>query len=814
MKKEETSSVITSKNYFVFWDKLAYYTLLAVLFLWPIWLWPSNLFLNTSGKRYMVALGVLVILFFYIIARLLEKRVVLSDWRLILIWFLPAISAFVSAFWATDSRLAWMGNGLDEFGAVWLLLLSLLGFLIFLVLNTKEKIFIWLSISVMVGGVAAFYTLAVFGIWLLGLEVNWSVSLIGRWHETALVLSGLVIMAVGLLRFLPADNIVWFKRGLQVSLGLMLLVLVLINYWPAWLVLFLASLIFILSDILWFQQLNDTNSLGFSYESLVVLLLAIMFVFILTSSGFFGDRLDSFYQRVGFSYSETKLSWPATYRLTKQSIVEHPLLGVGPNHLTDFWNKHKADGFLLSSFWNFNINTSGGVLTNWLLATGILGLFSWLIFILFWFYMVFTNFWKTLFKKQDKKMEIWLIHLLLILTTAMLGLIAVYPAMGQGLLMFFTVAGGTIAALIAGGLLPVKDYKFKVKGVLVFLFGLIIISACFYSLGTSWWAHHSFIKAVVASRLGDWSGAEKYLIRANTLEDDNDLYYRSRAELGLVDLRLFVDQIEQTGPEEESRFAELYTKAYQNIRRAQELSPTNYLNWLIAGRLNEFVISLVSPEERVGFYEEAQRAYRKALELNPKNPSVYGDLIRLNVLMDYQDKARRLAEEVLIIKPNYVPAVLFLAKADYSQDRKKMTEDRLLKFLNTYWMSTDVKSVLSLLGTFYYTENKFEEAAEVFMEILKRDSQDSLALYYGALTMAELGEITQAEKFLDNLIVNSQLESSVAEVVEKMKANLEAGRSILYGLKTETEIDLEDNLEPTDDENLIDTEESVIELEN
>jgi tetratricopeptide (TPR) repeat protein len=91
--------------------------------------------------------------------------------------------------------------------------------------------------------------------------------------------------------------------------------------------------------------------------------------------------------------------------------------------------------------------------------------------------------------------------------------------------------------------------------------------------------------------------------------------------------------------------------------------------------------------EQLGQWDDAEGAYRRALELQPGNLLALAGLASTSSHADNHPQARRFAEQVLGVEPGYPDAVVVLARADLAEGyyadgearlRTLMTDPRLL----------------------------------------------------------------------------------------------------------------------------------------
>jgi len=136
------------------------------------------------------------------------------------------------------------------------------------------------------------------------------------------------------------------------------------------------------------------------------------------------------------------------------------------------------------------------------------------------------------------------------------------------------------------------------------------------------------------------------------------------------------------------------TSAEQSARQAIEFDKTNYINWLNLGFVYESVVPLGVEKS----YENALSAYKEALALNPKSPSIYLRLAKLEVTAKNLELAKSYVNNALNEKPNYIEAIIFKAQIDFSMGNKEQAKQDLEMALIIDPNNQNVKSLLDSLN--------------------------------------------------------------------------------------------------------------------
>jgi tetratricopeptide (TPR) repeat protein len=175
--------------------------------------------------------------------------------------------------------------------------------------------------------------------------------------------------------------------------------------------------------------------------------------------------------------------------------------------------------------------------------------------------------------------------------------------------------------------------------------------------------------------------------------NQNDLFFRSLSELYLYKLNSTFNQA-SLSEQNKADLQIFLTSAEQSARQAIEFDKTNYTNWLNLGLVYESIVPLGVEKS----YENALSAYKEALALNPKSPSIHLRLARLEVAAKNLESAQSYVNNALNEKPNYIDAIIFKAQIDFSMGNKEQARQDLEMALAIDPNNQDVKSLLENLN--------------------------------------------------------------------------------------------------------------------
>lgn len=223
--------------------------------------------------------------------------------------------------------------------------------------------------------------------------------------------------------------------------------------------------------------------------------------------------------------------------------------------------------------------------------------------------------------------------------------------------------------------------------------------------------------------------------------------------------------------------------AEQELRRARELGADPaaihlpLLRALLAqGKFNEVIEQVVTGpsldgENRIaelgmagaayrglGSFDEAERAYRAALEMEPKSAELRSELARVLLQSNRADEAVRIIADVLTEQPEFVPALLLRGLTELQERRYEAAEATLQTAVRLGERdATDgtYSTALAQLIEAQLAQQKIDEAAVNADVLLAANPAAPVARYLKARIEAEQGDVDAAERRLEAVIADA-----------------------------------------------------------
>lgn len=158
----------------------------------------------------------------------------------------------------------------------------------------------------------------------------------------------------------------------------------------------------------------------------------------------------------------------------------------------------------------------------------------------------------------------------------------------------------------------------------------------------------------------------------------------------------------------------------------------------------ESLISLAGVELSQGNTEAANGYFERAIKAGPRHASTYRDIALTYIDQERYDRAEELLREALAIDPE--DADVYTALALLAEQRGNPSQvERYLK--DAIDRSPANEKILAILAEFYYKNERFEEASQIYEQILVITPDDADATLRLAGVYFKMG----ADRMLDNL---------------------------------------------------------------
>lgn len=761
-------------------EKIIFVILLGISFLSPIFFVPALFIPVQFGTSLLFAFGAIVSILLYIGTSLFKGSIILpsqSKYILSFIFLVPivyALAGIANGF----SRMSFIGYTFDISTVGFVALAFFYMYLVSIFFKDGNRIFygyfaflvsaILLSLFVVLRMIfgADFISSGIFG--------SITSTMVGSWNNVGIFFGAGVILSLLTYEMVNVSKVM--KILLTLALLSSLFFLSLVNFGVIWVIIAITTFLFILYRI---NSKEDyvQNTLVEKLKrtpkySLIVLLISIVFSL---WGGFLGGKIS---EKFGTSNIEIRPSFSVTMEVAKNTIKEKPLFGSGPNTFLKQWHTYRPTDIVATNFWNIDFSSGIGLIPTFLVTTGIFGIISWVVFLGFYIYLGI----KSMFMRIEDYFKKYLIVSAFFTSLYLWVMSFVYVSSTVIFILTFFFTGLFFAGLYMAGIFQTTEKTFNNtprQGFLSALGFVVIIVACIglgYGLfknSKSLWYFQKSAYALNTER--NISESERYMVRAIETVP-LDIYYRAMTEVAIIKINAILSQDPKNVKIEDvqTQFQNALSNAIIAGVAAKDTDPNNYLNWTALGLVYEAVSN---PQLKVeGAYDGAVSAYTKALERNPKNPSIYLLFSRLAVTAGNLTKAKEYALQAIQLKNNYLDAYFLLSQIEVEQNNLKGA----IESAQVATVIDPTNSALFFqLGLLKYNDKDFDGAISALEKAIEITPDYANAKYFLGLSYDEVGEKDKALLQFEEIKKFNQEN----EVLDLIISNLKSNKKALSGIE-------------------------------
>lgn len=761
------------------WQAISRWTLILLAGLLPIFFLPFTNLPVAAHKEMLVFILILVAFFALLGKILVEGRVrypghwlMASLVVLVLVWGASAIFsinplASLIGGWSTP----------DSFVSILLFALLMIG--IVMIFNRRDiiiSLLVFLA-SLTLLGIFELLQLAKVFILPFSFAKNTVFNPIGSVNDLGVLLAFGLVIASGLASSLDIPKI--FKRLMGVVILVLLLNIIIIDFWAIWIGLALA-MIFLIS-FLSIGLSSSTSDMGTGLQLAyfqkawlpsVILLISLLLLFI-------PSPLSKFIQ----TPIEVSPNFKSTLDAAQENLkAGHYLLGSGPNTFGSIYNLYKPTSINQTVFWATTFNSGASAMATWAGTVGILGLVS-LLFLMAAF--IYTGIAGTAVRNASKGIMnvssqaifvavIYLFIMWFLYVGNFTNLAFAFWGMGLFLAssLFFIIENPPIPKSVF------REFKIFTSPPKTFLFSLLIVGLMVLSVAGVYFevnryvAEIYFSRALAASSVSNNAETINSISKAIEFWPYDERFFQSLAQATFFELNSLLSRKDISPDELRGQFQNITSNAISSAKKAGELNSHNPFNAVLLGNIYENLMPFVADASH-----SALSSYGTAAALDPKNPTNRLALARVYIAQNDLAKAVLNLETAISLKNDYAPARFLLVQVFDRQGKLNEAVKRAeeLVILN----NTDVGALFQL-GFLYYKNSQFNESRQVFERTIQLSPNYSNARYF-------LGLIYDRENLKDKAKAVEQF-NKIAELnpdnneVKLILKNLTAGKPALLGI--------------------------------
>lgn len=753
-------------------DKIVRWSLYLLVFALPFFFLPWTYESLEFNKQNLLVVLVLVAALAWLGKMIASKQ---AFFRKSFLNVLVALYLFVyalSTIFSSDRFRSLVGaSGVEKDGLITVLCFVILYFVI--INNVREVKTVKNMVRCLLAGAGVSVAVALVGFlgWLpAALTPSRAVNTVGTLSAFGIFLSAMFVLAAPL--FIKTEEGGDDKKKMVGKILLIifavssLFLLVVIDNWMVW-ASFTPALALLLAYLV--LRAHEVRSLSWVAVPMVALVAAILFFFIRTPLSL---NLPA----------EIMPSFSASGAITKQVLVESPLLGSGPATFAFDYAKYKPQGVNQTALWDVKFDRSASNILTITSTIGLFGLISLLFMVVFLAINALAKFAK------EKVTELWLYEIGAVSAWFLLLIGKFLYSSDLTLDFTFWILTALLAIVTAHKFWEVSlDRAPRVSLTLSFLLtlGVVVLVSAFYMVGQRYAADAKFGQAVVALNQGeDLEKVTDLFNRAAGLNRWNDSYLTVLAQNLLAEINQELGQ----APTEEGakKIQNLVAADIDVAKQATEISPKNSDNWASLASIYGSIMTLVP-----GADQWAVDSWQKAIALEPSNPAFYAelgkvyagaaDLLAPNLqskdetikkdaeakIKDDLSKAEEQFNQAISLKADYAPAHFELAMVYSRQGRIKEAISKLEVIQAN--LPNDV-GVAFQLGLLYAQNQETDKAIAELEGAVKLAPQFANARWYLAALYESQDKKDEAIAQLEEILKTNPDSETVKKKIEDLKA--------------------------------------------
>jgi tetratricopeptide (TPR) repeat protein len=750
-------------------SRISFYLLLIAAFLSPLVFIPSAYAPLDVVKAFFLGFTILGSALLYTIDAVKQKSFTVPKSALGYLALAIVVSTLVSTFTSGNIGKAFIGQGFELSSASFILLMIVAAFLVSrVVIKDREVVFkVYTAIFISFIILALFHVMRFIGgadFLSLGILQAVTSTIAGKWYDFAAIVGSIGLLSLVGIKFLP------LRKSLKVILLISSLVcgalLFIVNSAFIW------SLIAIVLLTLGVYEYMTTAPKGEGARKITSRISIATLVILVISIGLAwkGNVVAlPVVEKLNAQYGELVLPWQMTLDITSGTLKEDPLWGVGPNRFGLQYLKYKPTVINQSPFWTAEFTSGFGLIPTILVTQGIVGGLVWVLFLVFLVregvrglrrvndpvkkFFITSSFFSTLF--------VWLIALTYVPSHVTIFLTAIFT----GILIALLVSEGVIAERVVSFR---REVKFTRLVPLALYAAIIVLIVWLGSYAQKAIAITNFQKGIKELSTGKTDAAKSHFMKALSW-NASDVFYQALSETNIVKINTLAQEIQaetRTGATPDAKKSEelvaLIADSVKYTKKAQEIDPTNYYNYVAEARISEIGTSL----QIENAYANAKNAYANAIQNNPYNPALYLNMARLEASQGKLADAQQFIGRALQLKPNYTDAVFFLSQLQVANNQ---LDDAIVSTQVAIQLNPNEPLLYFQLGLLAYNAKNYTASITALEKAVSLNKDYANAQYFLGLSYARMGRNEDAIKQFEALAITNPDNQEVAFILSNLK---------------------------------------------
>jgi tetratricopeptide (TPR) repeat protein len=744
---------------------------------------PSATIPFIYSKVTLVAMGGIIALVLYILARLTRGNIIVPPATLLgAFWLVPLAYVFSSIFSGAGFTAGLFGTELETDTLGFMLILALFASLAALTFRRSAQYRIFFKVASVAYALTLIAQVVFFIIGHTKSTLAPTANVVGSFADLGMLVGLAVTVSLLAIRFLNLQTRT--KRFLWLANALGLLVVALANSAIVWTLIALTALGLFIEAIMRRGAIaSQDDELDGTFEAFAeeesdpatapesrnlaapLIVLAVSLFFLIGGNTIGASLVNAF----GTSYLDVRPSWQSTFDVGSHTYAESPLFGSGPGTFGSQWLKFRDKTLNNSIFWNVDFSSGIGFVPTSAITTGLLGALAWLAFLGLFIYIGIRA---LLFRAPEEPFARYVSIATFVGSLYVFALAVVTNPGPIVLVVGFFMAGLFVSSLRYGGSRKEWGIIFsrtpRVGFVIVFALTLMLLGSVVaaYSVTERYLGSVAYAEAAQAANAGNIQEASTALQRS-LLFAPSDRAYQLFAALDIAQMQQIVTNQKLSPSDAQKQFQSVLSQGIQAGTLATQLGPNNYRNWVVLGNVYQAVV----PLKITGAYENAKAAYQKAIALNPTNPVLPFSLAQLEIAQGNLPDAEKDLTTAIGLKRDYTQAILLLSQIQVQAGKAK--EALQAAEAAAYFAPSD-PTVLFQVGILRLGTGNVDGAIAALSDAVTANPQYANARYFLAVAYANKAQYPQA---LDQLRAIAAISAENATAVQPAIAKLEAGKN-------------------------------------
>lgn len=729
-------------------------------------------------KVTILALGSLVTLAFFILARLTRGNVIVPPLPLLgALWLVPLAYLLSSLFSGAGIVSSFFGTELETDTLGFIVILSALATLVALSFRRTGSYRIFFMVGAILAAVVIVSQVAfLIASRIMPQTVSATANLVGSFMDLGMLLGLALAVALLALRLVPLS--VRMRTVLLVGGAVTLFILALVNSVLVWSLVALVALGLFIEAIMRHRSVGDDSDLdgvalmlaeendeqSGTTRSLAAPLatLAVSLFFIIGGSTIGNALVSAFNANV----LDVRPSWQSTFDIGSHTYASSPLFGSGPGTFDTQWAKFRDPSLNDTVFWNVDFASGIGYIPTSFVTTGLVGALAWLAFLgLFLFIGV-----RALLVRLPQDPFVRFVSVASFTGTLYVLALATFTVPGPIVLAAgFVMAGIFISSLRYGAKAREWGIIFsrspRAGFIIVFGLTLLLLASILaaYVVVERYLSSVAYTEGASALAAGDLPRANDAANRS-IMFAPSDRAYQLVAGIGIARMNQIAADTTIPQADAQAQFQAALSGSIEAALTATRLGPNNYQNWAMLGNVYQTVV----PLNIEGAYDNAKTAYAQAAALNPTNPVLPYVTAQLEIARNQPQAATEALMRAINLKRDYTQAIFLLSQLEVQQGRAR---EALEAAEAAAYFAPNDPVVLFQVGILRSANGNNQGAVQALARAVELNPQYANARFFLAVMHAILGQYPQAVAELEQVAALSpENAQAVASDLEAVRA--------------------------------------------